>query len=155
MATALVCRIEQTEAEEAAGLRRLRWSSAGHPAPMLLERDGTVTDLTAPVGPPLGIGWPGARFDGEALLTPDSTLLLFTDGLFERRGVGLDEGREQVRDFITRSAHLPLALLCDQLIEELVGPSAEDDVAVLAVRAHRVDQPRPAEAGPVWLPVAV
>lgn len=155
MATALVCRIEQTPEEAAQGLRRLRWSSAGHPAPMLLAADGTVTDLTAPVGPPLGIGWRGHRFDGEAPMAPDSTLLLFTDGLFERRGLGLDEGRELVRDFIMRSAHLPLALLCDELIEELVGPDSEDDVAVLAVRAHPVDQPRPAEAGPEWVPATV
>jgi serine phosphatase RsbU (regulator of sigma subunit) len=119
---------------------------------MLLRPDGTVTDLTAPVGPPLGIGWRGARVDGEAVMTADSTLLLFTDGLFERRGMGLDEGRELVRDFVLRSAHLPLALLCDQLLEELVGDSAEDDVAVLALRAHPVDHPRPAEAGPEWVP---
>ena len=151
MATALVCRIEQTpEGEAAQGLRRLRWSSAGHPAPMLLAADGTVTDLTAPVGPPLGIGWRGHRFDGEAPMAPDSTLLLFTDGLFERRGLGLDEGRELVRDFIMRSAHLPLALLCDELIEELVGPDSEDDVAVLAVARTRWIgrvRPRPAPNG--------
>jgi serine phosphatase RsbU (regulator of sigma subunit) len=155
MATALVCRVEQTAEDAARGLRRLRWSSAGHPAPMLLAPDGTVTDLLAPVGPPLGIGWRGVRSDGEVLMTADSTLLLFTDGLFERRGVGLDEGRELVRDFVMRSAHLPLALLCDQLLEELVGDSAEDDVAVLALRAHPVDQPRPAEAGPEWVPAVV
>jgi serine phosphatase RsbU (regulator of sigma subunit) len=123
--------------------------------PMLLQADGKVVDLEGPVGPPLGIGWAGDRADGLTVVPAGSTLLLFTDGLFERRGVGLDEGREQVRDFILRSAHLPLALLCDQLIEELVGPSAEDDVAVLAVRAHPVDQPRPVEAGPEWVPVAV
>lgn len=155
MATALVCRIEQTAEDAALGRRRLRWSSAGHPAPMLLAPDGTVTDLAAPVGPPLGIAWRGRRSDGVTLMAPDSTLLLFTDGLFERRGVGLDEGRELVRDFVMRSSHLPLALLCDQLIEELVGASAEDDVAVLAVRAHPVDQPRPAEAGPEWVPAVV
>jgi serine phosphatase RsbU (regulator of sigma subunit) len=155
MATALVCRVEQTPEDAARGVRRLRWSSAGHPAPMLLAPDGTVTDLDAPIGPPLGIGWRGVRSDGEAVMTADSTLLLFTDGLFERRGVGLDEGRELVRDFVMRSAHLPLALLCDQLLEELVGDSAEDDVAVLAVRAHPVDQPRPAEAGPEWVPAVV
>ena len=93
MATALVCRVEQTPVERAAGVRRLRWSSAGHPAPLLLEADGTVTDLDAPVGPPLGTGWRGPRVDGQALMAEGATLLLFTDGLFERRGVPLDEGR--------------------------------------------------------------
>jgi serine phosphatase RsbU (regulator of sigma subunit) len=64
MATALVCRVEQDAADRGAGLRHLRWSSAGHPDPMLLLSDGTVRDLSAPVGPPLGIGWRGPRATG-------------------------------------------------------------------------------------------
>src|SRR3954463_5087492 len=44
-ATALGARIELTEDDEAAGLRRLRWASAGHPMPMLLHADGAVSDL--------------------------------------------------------------------------------------------------------------
>ncbi len=153
LATALVCRVEQTAAEHAAGLRRLRWASAGHPAPMLLDAEGRVVDLTAPVGPPLGIGWLGPRADGQALMPEGSTLLLFTDGLFERRGVPLDEGRAQVRELLAASAGLPLEELCDRLLARLLGEGAEDDVAVLAVRAHPQDAERPAEAGPELLPV--
>ena len=74
MATALGCRVEQEPQDRAAGLRRLRWSSAGHPAPMLVDADGSVTDLAAPVGPPLGIGWLGPRVDGQAAMPDDSTL---------------------------------------------------------------------------------
>jgi serine phosphatase RsbU (regulator of sigma subunit) len=155
MATALVCRVEQDAEERAAGLRRLRWSSAGHPEPMLLSADGTVVDLTAPVGPPLGIGWLGPRVDGQAHMPEGSTLVLFTDGLFERRGVPLDEGRDRVRDIVARSVGLSLDQLCDRLLAELVGEGAEDDVAVLAVRAHAVDAERPAEAGPEILSPAV
>jgi serine phosphatase RsbU (regulator of sigma subunit) len=105
---------------------------------MLLLPDGTVVDLAAPVGPPLGIGWLGPRVDGQAEMPDDSTLLLFTDGLFERRGVPLDEGRAQVRELLRRSAGLPLNALCDLLLAEMLGEGAEDDVAVLAVRAHPV-----------------
>src|SRR3954470_23587661 len=155
MATALVCRVEQDADERAAGLRRLRWSSAGHPAPMLVDADGGVTDLNAPVGPPLGIGWLGPRVDGQALMTVDSTLVLFTDGLFERRGVLLDEGRAEVRRLLEGSAGLPLDALCDRLLTHLVGDGVEDDVAVLAVRAHPVDAERPVEAGPEILPPAL
>ena len=153
LATALVCRVEQDAEELALGLRRLRWSTAGHPDPMVLYADGSVEDLTAPVGPPLGIGWLGPRSDGVAMLPEDSTLLLFTDGLFERRGEPLDEGRERVRQVLSRSAGLPLEELCDRLLD-LVGQGAEDDVAVLAVRAHPVDVPRPLEAGPELMPPA-
>jgi serine phosphatase RsbU (regulator of sigma subunit) len=155
MATALVCRIEQTQDERAAGMRRLRWSTAGHPDPMMLRPDGTVDDLVAPVGPPLGIGWLGPRSDGVVEMPEGSTLLLFTDGLFERRGIPLDEGRERVREVLARSAGLPLDALCDRLLVEMLGKGVEDDVAVLAVRAHPVRAGRPAEAGPEVLPPAV
>ena len=63
--------------------------------------DGSVRDLSAPVGPPLGIGWLGPRVDGVVEMPEGSTLLLFTDGLFERRGVPLDDGRAQVREILT------------------------------------------------------
>ncbi|MGY1736900.1 SpoIIE family protein phosphatase [Geodermatophilus sp. SYSU D00684] len=152
MATALVCRVEQTPAEAAVGLRRLRWATAGHPEPMLLLPDGTVRDLSAPVGPPLGIGWRGPRADGYAVVPPDSTLLLFTDGLFERRGVPLDESREELRRLVEAAAGSSLADLCDGLLASMLGEGAEDDVAVLAVRAHPVGGERPAEAGPEVLP---
>ncbi|MGY1832813.1 SpoIIE family protein phosphatase [Geodermatophilus sp. SYSU D01180] len=152
MATALVCRVEQTPAEAAVGLRRLRWATAGHPEPMLLLPDGTVRDLSAPVGPPLGIGWRGPRADGHDVIPPGSTLLLFTDGLFERRGVPLDESREELRRLVEAAAGSSLADLCDGLLASMLGEGAEDDVAVLAVRAHPVGGERPAEAGPEVLP---
>jgi serine phosphatase RsbU (regulator of sigma subunit) len=155
MATALVCRVEQDAADRARGLRRLRWASAGHPDPLLLLADGTVVDLVAPTGPPLGIGWLGNRVDGTAPLPEGSTLLLFTDGLFERRGLPLDEGRAQVRSVLAQSADLPLDALCDRLLTEMLGNGVEDDVAVLAVRAHPVHTDRPAEAGPEILRPAI
>jgi serine phosphatase RsbU (regulator of sigma subunit) len=155
LATALVCRVEQDPGDRAAGLRRLRWASAGHPEPMLLHADGTVVDLAVPVGPPLGVGWLGPRADGQMVMPERSTLLLFTDGLFERRGVPLDEGRAQVRELLEGAAGLPLEAMCDLLLEEMLGEGAEDDVAVLAVRAHPVSGERAVEAGPEILPPAV
>ncbi|MGY1630735.1 SpoIIE family protein phosphatase [Geodermatophilus sp. SYSU D01186] len=142
MATALVCRVEQTPEERAAGVRRLRWSTAGHPEPMLRLPDGRVTDLTAPVGPPLGIGWRGPRADGQVLLPDGATLLLFTDGLFERRGVPLDEGRDRLRRLLATAAEETLDELADRLLAEMVGEGAEDDVALLAVRVHAHDDER-------------
>ncbi|NEK59677.1 SpoIIE family protein phosphatase [Geodermatophilus sabuli] len=149
MATALVCRIEQTPADRAAGRRRLRWSSAGHPDPLLLGPDGSVSDLSAPVGPPLGIGWRGPRADGVAPVPDGGTVLLFTDGLFERRGVPLDEGRDRVRRLLAASVDESLDALCDRLLAEMLGDGVEDDVAVLAVRAHPVGWQRPPSTAPV------
>jgi serine phosphatase RsbU (regulator of sigma subunit) len=155
MATALVCRIEQDEADRAAGVRRLHWATAGHPDPMLLLPDGRIEDLGALVGPPLGIGWLEARSGGEAVLPDGSTLVLFTDGLFERRGVPLDDGRAQLRALLGSSDGLTLSELCDRLLAEMLGAGVEDDVAVLAVRMHPRDIERPAEAGPEILPPLV
>jgi serine phosphatase RsbU (regulator of sigma subunit) len=152
LATALVCRVEQDDEERAAGLRRLRWSSAGHPEPLLVTAAGDVEELTVPIGPPLGIGWRGPRADGTAEMPEGSTLLLFTDGLFERRGMSLDDGRRKVADVLSRRSGQPLEELCDGLLEELAGDGVEDDIAVLAVRAHPVAGQRPAEAGPELLP---
>jgi hypothetical protein len=66
--------------------------------------------------------------------------------------VPLDEGRAQVRKLLERVAGAPLDLLCDQLLTEMLGEGVEDDVAVLAVRAHPVGAERPLEAGPEVLP---
>ena len=46
----------------------------------------------------------------------------------------------------------PLDVLCDRLLSHLLPDSGADDVALVAVRAHPEDQPRPAEAGPVRVP---
>jgi len=152
LATALVARIEQDEADRAIGLRRLRWATAGHPVPLLLLADGEVVDLEAPVGPPLGIGWVGQRSDGVAELPAGSTLLLFTDGLFERRVGDLDQGRERLRAAVRDLAGESLDALCDGLLATLLDDGFEDDVALLAVRTHR----QPAEPPAEWaLPAAV
>ncbi|MGY1843927.1 SpoIIE family protein phosphatase [Modestobacter sp. SYSU DS0875] len=155
LATALVARIETDDADRAAGVRRLHWAVAGHPMPLLVLPDGTVTDLDAPVGPPLGLGLDGARGEGATALPPGSTLLLFTDGLFERRTSDLDAGRERLRAVASRLAGEPLERFCDQLLGELLADGAEDDVAVLAVRCHPVDAPRPPPAAPRALAAAV
>jgi hypothetical protein len=67
----------------------------------------------------------------------------------ERRQTPLDDGFEWLRSTAEVLARrgVPLEELCDGLLEEL-GTDLEDDVALLAVRAHPEDRPRPAEAGP-------
>jgi serine phosphatase RsbU (regulator of sigma subunit) len=155
MATALVARIELGADADGRPARRLRWATAGHPDPLLLLEDGTVLDLSAPVGPPVGIGWLGPRTDDSCPLPDGSTLLLFTDGLFERRAMLLDEGRDLLRDLVARSAGLPLDVLCNRLLTGMLGPDVEDDVAVLAVRVHPLGAARPAGAGAEAVPPAL
>lgn len=154
LATAVVARIEQSPAERMREVRRVRWSNAGHLPPVLLRADGTVTELP---GGDLLLGLdPGtARTDQELILEPGDTLLLYTDGLVERRDSDLDRGLARLRQALTGSGDSPLETLCDDLLARLVPAERDDDVALIAVRVHPEDRPRPAEAGPPTVPPEV
>jgi serine phosphatase RsbU (regulator of sigma subunit) len=92
---------------------------------------------------------PGTRRTEHRFDLPDHhTLLLFTDGLVERRGSDLDEGTARLRVALADLGERPLDELCDTLLARLVPQHGADDVALLAVRTHPEDRPRPPEAGP-------
>ncbi|WP_298805273.1 GAF domain-containing SpoIIE family protein phosphatase [uncultured Pseudokineococcus sp.] len=148
LATCVLARVEQDPDDAAAGVRRLRWSSAGHLPPLLLGPDGTAHQLPGSGDLLLGVRTGTPRHDHEAVLEPGSTLLLSTDGLVERRDRSLLDGVDALRRSLERHGGLPLDQLADALLDDLVGGHGEDDVALLALRAHPEDRPRPAEAGP-------
>ncbi|WP_245886872.1 SpoIIE family protein phosphatase [Kineococcus xinjiangensis] len=148
-ATALVARVEQTAAEEREGLTRLRWSNAGHPPPVLVSPEGTVTVLDGRhPGLLLGVAPEFPRADSELAVERGSTVLLYTDGLIERRGQSLDEGLERLVGVLADLAGADLDGLCDGILERMLPASLDDDVALVAVRLHPQDRPRPPEAGP-------
>jgi len=148
LATCVLARFEQTPADAPAGLRRLRWSSAGHLPPVVLEPDGRARLLEGAGDLLLGVRPGTARRDHEVVVHEGSTLLLYTDGLVERRDRSLKDGMEELRRTVERHGALPLQALTDALLADMVGGHGDDDVALLAVRAHPEDRPRPAEAGP-------
>jgi PAS domain S-box-containing protein len=132
MATCLVARLEPDD--DGAGTT-LRWSNAGHLPPAVLTADGTVTLLDdGPVDLLLGVAPDTARTDRAVVLEPGATVLLYTDVLVERRDRDLDAGTAALAEVLRLCAGLPLAELCDRVLERLFLPDAEDDVAVLAVR---------------------
>jgi PAS domain S-box-containing protein len=153
MATAAIARVEQTPEERAAGLTRLRWSNAGHPPPLLLHEDGRVEELATPRAElMLGVDPSARRTDSVVTVRRGATLLLYTDGLVEDRDLPLDDGIARLRSAVTALAGEPLAVLCDQVIERLRPEGLQDDVALVAIRLHREDRPRPREAGPGRVP---
>ncbi|MGY1750553.1 SpoIIE family protein phosphatase [Modestobacter sp. SYSU DS0511] len=156
MATAVVARLEQDDPELQRGQTRVRWSSAGHPPPVLIGADGSVT-LLDDQDPDLLLGVdPGTpRSDRGATIGRGGTLLLYTDGLVERRDRDLDAGLAELRRVLTDLTDLPLDGLCDQLLARMYLPDTEDDVALLAVRVHPQDRPRPPEAGPQRVPPGI
>jgi hypothetical protein len=149
MATAAIARVEQTPEEKAAGVTRLRWSNAGHPPPLLLHADGRIEELAGPRAElMLGVDPSTPRTDTVVTVRRGATLLLYTDGLVEGRDLPLDEGIARLRAALAELADRPLDRLCDEVIERLRPEGLQDDVALVAIRLHREDRPRPASAGP-------
>ena len=109
MATAAIARVEQTPEERAAGLTRLRWSNAGHPAPLLLHADGRIEELAPPRAElMLGVNPLAPRTDAVVTVGRGATLLLYTDGLVEGRDLPLDEGIARLKAALAELADEPL-----------------------------------------------
>ncbi len=126
------------------------WARAGHPYPLLIGPDGPPRFLTDAGGPPLGAGV-GVEYDQERItLAPAQTLLLYTDGLIERRGRTLSQGEAALADAAVAAPDEP-ELLCRAVLDRLTeGIEIPDDIALLAVRAvglhDTLDVEVPAEA---------
>lgn len=124
------------------GGHELRWSNAGHPAPVLLRPDGSVELLERTPDPLLGLVPDFERVDHEVVLPDGSLVVLFTDGLVERRDTGLEPGMTWLRDWVEhwarenrdrRLGENDPDLLADALLAA-VEPHAEDDIALVIVR---------------------
>jgi serine phosphatase RsbU (regulator of sigma subunit)/PAS domain-containing protein len=156
LATATVARFEQTPEELERGVTRMRWGNAGHLPPLVINPDNTVAELATWRGDLLlGVDPDAERHESVVALDRGSTVLLYTDGLIERRDDDLDAGIVRLREALIEFADLPLQQLLDALLDRLVDGRPEDDVALVAVRLHRQDKPRPPEAGPITVPPGV
>jgi serine phosphatase RsbU (regulator of sigma subunit)/anti-sigma regulatory factor (Ser/Thr protein kinase) len=112
----------------------VRIARAGHPYPLLIGADGAGEFLTDAGGPPIGtLG--GHVYDEQVLtLSPGETLLLYTDGLIERRGGQLSDGERALSDMAADSPDDP-ELKCQAIISELTKDAViADDIAILAVQ---------------------
>ncbi|MEU9084004.1 PP2C family protein-serine/threonine phosphatase [Streptomyces sp. NPDC048357] len=108
------------------------YASAGHLPPAVFTGDGPGRLLEVPVGPPLGTGIGG--YEAVALpLTPDQTILLYTDGLVERRGEDIDTSLARLAA-LHMTAGAGVADVVGAVCTGLDAQHAEDDVAVLAAR---------------------
>ena len=111
------------------------YACAGHPPPLLVSPTGDVAYLEEGRSWPLGIDVQAPRAQaGQALFPPGSLLLLYTDGLIERRGESLDAGLGRLAQVVTDYWNLPLRRLKQAIFTHLVGDGAQDDVALVAVR---------------------
>ncbi|QNP67709.1 SpoIIE family protein phosphatase [Streptomyces genisteinicus] len=116
------------------------FTGAGHLPPVLFTPDGEARLVPVPVGPPLGTGVGGYEAVTRRL-SGGETLLLFTDGLVERRDEDIDASLARLTGRWTTPG-IGAEELLDAVLARCDAEHAEDDVAVLAARVRR----RPAAA---------
>lgn len=113
----------------------LVYSSAGHPPPILVDADGTTRQLDDGHTIALGVrpDWP--RPEARVTIPARATLLLYTDGLVERRRIALDRGISQVAALVQDGRTAVLEDLANQIMSGL-APSGgyQDDVVLLLYR---------------------
>ncbi|WP_069171737.1 SpoIIE family protein phosphatase [Streptomyces griseus] len=113
-------------------------SSAGHLPPVFIDPGASAARIAElPVGPPLGMGF-GAYTTTTVPCGPGTVLLMYTDGLVERRNEDIDVSVGRLA-----SVTLPSSGRLDDLLEEVIGRfgrDAEDDIAVLASRIRDAEK---------------
>lgn len=112
----------------------VRWASAGHPAPIVVGPAGTSLHLPGRPAPP--VGWMHASLPepaGEHRMTlrPGERLLLFTDGLIERRGIDIDIGITHLLLHAEQTLALATADACETILGETLADAHEDDACLL------------------------
>ena len=119
-----------------------RYTSAGHPPPLVAFPDGRVELLEGGRGLPLGTAPDTQYSHGVVELPVGSVLLLYTDGLVERRDRPLDEGLDRLVTAVREGPRNPERLV-EHVLDRLIGTAERgDDVALLAARLLVV-APRP------------
>jgi PAS domain S-box-containing protein len=112
----------------------VRYSSAGHLPALLAGADGTVTRLEHRISPALAVAPGRERPEATAELPDGSTLLLYTDGLVERRPETIDDGIARAGSALAECRHLGPQEVAAHLRTRLLGGQHGDDVAFLVYR---------------------
>jgi serine phosphatase RsbU (regulator of sigma subunit)/integral membrane sensor domain MASE1/anti-sigma regulatory factor (Ser/Thr protein kinase) len=126
MATAIYLNLDPNTGE-------LQFTNAGHPPPLVLEEDGSSRFLGGAAAPPLGV-IPDLTYQTSSdRLGPGATLVLYTDGLVEKRGRAIEAG---LADLKAAADDAPKELddLCDHILGSLHATDSSDDIAILALR---------------------
>jgi anti-sigma regulatory factor (Ser/Thr protein kinase) len=127
----------------------LVYSSAGHPPPVMALADGALTILEDGRGFPLAVRPGRTRPEARVTIPPRATLLLYTDGLVERRRVSLDQGIARAAEVVRDGRPAPLEELADDIMDRLTPVDGyQDDVALLLYRQPGpLEMEFPADAG--------
>jgi PAS domain S-box-containing protein len=113
----------------------LVYSSAGHPPPIMVYADGTTMMLEGGHRPPLALRRDDSQPEARITMPARATLLLYTDGLVERRGYSIDDGMARAADLVQGGRAQALDEIADELMSQLEPRGGyPDDVAMLLYR---------------------
>ncbi len=113
----------------------MRYSSAGHPPGVLVTPESGASLLTGATSVPLAVQRGEPRPQDSRELTPGSTLMLYTDGLVERRDAPIDAGIGRVSDVVVDTIQMPVEAVADVILDELAPKTGyDDDVAIVVYR---------------------
>lgn len=125
------------------GTQQVVMSSAGHPPPLIVRDDGRIREIGGS-GPILG-GWDDSLWeDREVRVSPDETLLMYTDGVTDIRGAAERFGAVRLRRLLAEHAGSRPAELLEALqsaLDEFQTGSHADDTGAVALRAAAVQRP--------------
>ena len=111
------------------------YSCAGHLPAVLAAPQAKPTLLSDARSVPLVVQRKSSRPQSSVVLPPGSTLMLYTDGLVERRDVSLDDGIARVSETVAGGMHLPVDAVADAVLNEMTPPGGyDDDIAIVVYR---------------------
>jgi serine phosphatase RsbU (regulator of sigma subunit)/anti-sigma regulatory factor (Ser/Thr protein kinase) len=112
----------------------VRFTNAGHPPALLIDNEGTRY-LDGGLAPPLGVLAQWDHAEATQQLRPGATLLLYTDGLVEKRGLSIQDGLDRLLAEASGVGQTDLDALCDHLLSALSeNGRVADDIALVALQ---------------------
>lgn len=114
---------------------RIRWANAGHLPVFVADACGRVRALDEPNAPLMGVPFTFDIQEYRTDLRPGETVLMYTDGLVERRTQSIDTGMDRLAGIFRQAVHDPPDEAGDRILEQMLGSDEhDDDVCLLLCR---------------------
>ena len=114
----------------------LQYSNAGHMPAVLAGPGSAAALLTDATSVPLAVRRDGPRPQATRVLPPGSTLMLFTDGLVERKRELIDDGIGRAAEVLSETSTMPLDAVADAILRELAPAAGYDDDVAMVIYRH-------------------